>query len=70
MLIPFIDEARLLAAERSVPVGALTAEERARNALGSVVHFTHDAQAALAGAGEWVRHLLATRVSTAPDPPP
>ena len=69
MLIPFIDEARLLAAERSVPVGALTAEERARNALGSVVHFTHDAQAALAGAGEWVRHLLATS-STAPDPPP
>jgi 5'-3' exonuclease len=69
VLIPFIDEARLLAAERSVPVGALTAEERARNALGSVVHFTHDAQAALAGAGEWVRHLLATS-STAPDPPP
>ena len=37
VLIPFVDEARLLAAYASVPRGALTAEERARDSAGDVL---------------------------------
>ena len=42
VLICFIDQDRLLAAERSIPQGSLTPEERARNKLGDMLVFTHD----------------------------
>lgn len=41
VLIPFIDEKRLLAAARSVPADALTAQERACNKLGPMIVFRH-----------------------------
>lgn len=42
VLIPFIDEERLLKAARSVPPGQLAPEERARNAMGSILMFKHE----------------------------
>ena len=42
VLIPLIDEARLLRAAATVPVTALSSEERTRNELGSVLTFTYD----------------------------
>jgi 5'-3' exoribonuclease 1 len=50
VLIRFIDEERLLAAERSIPAGSLTPEERARNRLGDILVFAHDDSAAARGA--------------------
>ncbi|GAB4816899.1 hypothetical protein N2152v2_003945 [Parachlorella kessleri] len=41
VLIPFLDEERLLRASRLVSPERLSAEERARNQLGSVLVFTH-----------------------------
>lgn len=41
VLIPFIDEQRLLAAAASVPPASLTAEERQRNMLGDILVFSH-----------------------------
>lgn len=41
VLIPFIDEERLLAAARSVPPSSLTEEERQRNTLGDIMVFSH-----------------------------
>lgn len=41
VLIPFIDEQRLLAAARSVSAALLTESERARNAPGDIMVFTH-----------------------------
>lgn len=41
MLIPFIDQDRLLAAAASVPQQRLTEEERARNRLGDILVFSH-----------------------------
>ncbi|KAL4425618.1 hypothetical protein ABPG75_009634 [Micractinium tetrahymenae] len=41
VLIPFIDEERLLAAARSVPPAALSEEERQRNTLGDILVFSH-----------------------------
>jgi 5'-3' exoribonuclease 1 len=41
VLIPFIDQDRLLAAARSVPPAALAPEERARNTPGDILVFTH-----------------------------
>ncbi len=41
MLIPFIDEQRLLAAARSIPPSSLTEEERQRNMLGDILVFSH-----------------------------
>jgi hypothetical protein len=40
--VPHSLQARLLAASRSIPPGSLTADERARNELGSILVFTHD----------------------------
>ena len=40
VLVPFIDEAALLAAERLIPPKALSLAERARNRLGNVLVFT------------------------------
>ncbi len=42
VLIPFIDESRLLSAIGSVPQGSLSAGERRRNAAGSILVFMHD----------------------------
>ena len=53
VLIPFINEQRLLAAARSVPPGVLSPEERARNAPGDIVVFTHSG--AGGGGGHSVR---------------
>ncbi len=39
VLIPFIDERRLLAAANSVPPSALTADERQRNQHGDILYF-------------------------------
>jgi len=41
VLIPFIDEQRLLKASRSINQSFLTAEERSRNVLGDIMVFTH-----------------------------
>lgn len=41
MLIPFIDQDRLLAAAASVPPGRLSPEERQRNTLGDILVFSH-----------------------------
>lgn len=41
VLIPFIDEERLLKAARTVPQKLLTVEEKARNVLGDIVVFSH-----------------------------
>ena len=41
VLIPFIDERRLLAAAQSIPDSSLTKEERKRNTLGDMVVFSH-----------------------------
>lgn len=41
VLIPFIDEQRLLKASRSINQSLLTAEERSRNVLGDIMVFTH-----------------------------
>ncbi|KAL4438007.1 hypothetical protein ABPG77_004228 [Micractinium sp. CCAP 211/92] len=41
VLIPFIDEQRLLAAARSIPPSSLTEEERQRNMLGDILVFSH-----------------------------
>jgi 5'-3' exonuclease len=58
VLIPFIDEARLLAAEGRIPRGALSAEERARNALGDILIYSaagaEAADAAAAGVHAWL----------------
>jgi 5'-3' exonuclease len=45
VLIPFIDQARLLAAEASIPTGALTDVERSRNQPGAILIFSHDENA-------------------------
>jgi 5'-3' exoribonuclease 1 len=50
VLIPFIDEACLLAAEGRIPRGALTPEERARNAPGEILIYSHDPAAGPEGA--------------------
>ncbi len=42
VLICFIDEKRLLAAEASIPQARLTSEERARNRLGDILIFSLD----------------------------
>lgn len=42
VLIPFIDQARLLAASASVPSSVLSPNERERNQLGSIMVFEHD----------------------------
>lgn len=42
VLIPFIEESRLLQAIGSVPQGSLSAGERKRNAAGSILVFMHD----------------------------
>jgi len=42
VLIPFIDEDRLLRAMSSVPQGSLSAGERRRNAPGNILVFVHD----------------------------
>ena len=41
VLIPFIDEKRLLKAARSIPSSALTPDERKRNELGDMIVFSH-----------------------------
>ena len=45
VLIPFIHQRRLLAAEASIPAGSLTEAERMRNQLGSILIFSHDENA-------------------------
>ena len=45
VLIPFIHQQRLLAAEASIPPGSLTEAERSRNQPGSILIFSHDANA-------------------------
>jgi 5'-3' exonuclease len=40
VLVPFIEEERLLAADASVPLEALTVDERARNKLGNLLVFS------------------------------
>ena len=50
VLIPFIDEACLLAAEGRIPRGALTPEERSRNAPGDILIYSHDPAAGPEGA--------------------
>jgi 5'-3' exoribonuclease 1 len=40
VLVPFIDEERLLAAEKTITPEQLTKEERSRNVLGSILIFT------------------------------
>lgn len=42
VLICFINERRLLAAEATIPQGSLTREERARNRLGDILIYSHD----------------------------
>jgi 5'-3' exoribonuclease 1 len=77
VLIPFIDEARLLAAARSVPPGALSAEERARNAPGSVMVFaysehsteTSDCASTMPAAFASVARARSVAVAQAPPPP-
>lgn len=41
VLIPFIDEERLLAASNMVPDGLLSKEEKSRNTLGDIMVFSH-----------------------------
>ena len=41
MLIPFLDQQRLLDAAASVAPERLTAEERQRNTLGDIIVFSH-----------------------------
>lgn len=59
VLIPFIDQDRLLTAAASVPPERLTAEERARNTLGDILVFLHApgaiAQAGLESAVGWAQ---------------
>lgn len=45
VLIPFINQQRLLAAEASIPPGSLTDAERTRNQPGSILIFSHDKEA-------------------------
>ena len=45
VLIPFINQQRLLAAEASIPPGSLTEAERTRNQPGSILIFSHDKEA-------------------------
>ena len=45
VLIPFINQQRLLAAEATIPSGSLTEAERSRNQPGSILIFSHDAEA-------------------------
>jgi len=42
VLICFIDERRLLAAEATIPQGSLTRDERSRNRLGDILIYSHD----------------------------
>lgn len=56
VLIPFIDEQRLLAAAASVPPASLTAEERQRNMLGDILVFSHapgEEEEGVGGRGVW-----------------
>ena len=45
VLIPFINQQRLLAAEATIPSGSLTEAERTRNLPGSILIFSHDQEA-------------------------
>ena len=45
VLIPFIQQQRLLAAEATIPAGSLTEAERTRNQPGSILIFSHDQEA-------------------------
>ena len=45
VLIPFINQQRLLAAEATIPPGSLTEAERSRNQPGSILIFSHDEDA-------------------------
>ena len=42
MLIPFINQQRLLNAESSIPPRLVTEAEHARNQLGTILIFSHD----------------------------
>lgn len=76
--VPFIDEARLLAAAASVKEGALSAEERRRNAPGEVLAFTHSP--GIAGEADYCGTSLPShfpdvlhahsRCAAVPPPPP
>ena len=53
MLIPFLDQQRLLDAAASVAPERLTAEERQRNTLGDIIVFSHaPGEAALHSGGQ------------------